>query len=168
VQVEGTQYELVVKEFFADFSIDPETKAAFTRSKEHRNPAINVEVFRNGASMGTRWVFIRFPEFGHWAEDLGFTLIFEDYVEHYVTRLEVAKSPGLNLIWIGFAIMAAGLILSFYFNHNRMWVFVPASDEEVLVGGSCRRDPYRFEKEYARKISLLRKIGDSSDEGGTS
>jgi cytochrome c biogenesis protein len=169
VEIEGTDYEVEVREFLADFAIDPDTKTAFTRSMDHRNPAVNVEVFRNGESMGTRWVFIRFPEFGHWAEDLGFTLIFDDYVEHYVTRLEVAKSPGLDLIWIGFAIMGMGLILSFYFSHYRLWVFVPApEDEPVLVGASCRREPYRFEKEYARKISSLRRIPDSSDGGAGS
>ena len=156
VQVNGSPYEVEVTEFLADFSIDPDTKMAFTRSTEHRNPAVNVEVFRDGESMGTSWVFIRFPEFAHWAKDLGFTVVFDDYVEHYVTRLEVAKSPGLNLIWIGFAMIGIGLILSFYFTHNRMWVFVPVADgEPVLVGGSCRRDPHRFETEYAKKISMF-------------
>ena len=54
-----------------------------------------------------------------------FVLTIEEVVEKEYTGLQVAKDPGVWVVWIGCALLILGLIVSFFFSHQRVWVRIP-------------------------------------------
>ena len=61
-------------------------------------------------------------------------------------RLQVAKDPGVEIVWIGYTLMVLGTLIAFFLSHRRIWVTL--SEEEgrvkVLVGGSGHRNQPGF------------------------
>ena len=56
---------------------------------------------------------------GFHSEDKPFDILLLDYEPALYSVFEIAKSPGIQLVYIGFAGAAIGLILSMSFGHSR-------------------------------------------------
>ncbi|MBW2260503.1 MAG: cytochrome c biogenesis protein ResB [Deltaproteobacteria bacterium] len=64
--IEGFEGLVKVLSVYRDFVIDPETKRPSERSNAANNPAMEVEILDSGGhSIGQRWLFAKFPSFGH-------------------------------------------------------------------------------------------------------
>jgi cytochrome c biogenesis protein len=63
------------------------------------------------------------------------------------TGLQVAKDPGVPVIWAGCILITVGLLMAFFVSHKRVWVRVtPTSGgAEVLVAGNVSRNRVGFE-----------------------
>jgi len=64
------------------------------------------------------------------------------------TGLEVAKDPGVPLIWLGSALMVLGCCVAFFLSHRRLWVLVaPLEDGRtgITMGGTAHRNQAGFE-----------------------
>ncbi len=66
----------------------------------------------------------------------------------FATGLQVAKDPGVWIVYTGCIMMILGLIVIFFMSHRRIWAFV--SDEKgktnILVCGQSNKDKIGFEK----------------------
>ncbi len=73
----------------------------------------------------------------------------------YVSVLEINKSPGKSLIYIGFGAMMGGIVLALYFPHRRVW-FKVGETGKLLVGGRTNRSKMSFQQDFDGIISDLR------------
>jgi cytochrome c biogenesis protein len=154
--------ELHLAQFVPDFRMD--RGKAVSASANLRNPAILFEVRRGGEEVYHQWAFLR-PDFPHMASEqaaFGFqALKLEGFhaTVSYPTILEVNKSPGASLIWLGFVLCTLGLILTFYLQPLRLWVVIREKEggrSEVHLGGSSSKNPDLFGRKFEHWANLLK------------
>lgn len=76
----------------------------------------------------------------------------------YATGLQVAKDPGVWIVYIGCGMMILGLFVAFFMSHRRIWVLLKSEDGEniVLVAGSSNKNKLGFEKTFANLADSLK------------
>jgi cytochrome c biogenesis protein len=106
------------------------------------------------------WLLKKFPQLDQRRND-EFVLTFEGFTEKEYTGLSVTKDPGVWVVWIGCGLMILGLIISFFFSHQRVWVRIPKGPVgEIVLAGSTNKNRVGFEKVFnglVDKIGLVRK-----------
>lgn len=82
-----------------------------------------------------------------------FILTFEGVVSKEFTELQVTKDPGVWIVWIGSGLMIIGLIVSFFFSHQKVWIKISkSSGKEVILAGSTNKNKVGFEKTFGSLI----------------
>ncbi len=91
-----------------------------------------------------------------------FIPVLHDYHQVYYTGLELARDPGMNIFWIGSAMLVIGLCIMFYMPHRKLWLVLKQTGDhvEVAMGGMADRNKLGFEHEFHE---LLTKIGQGFD-----
>lgn len=71
--------------------------------------------------------------------------------------LQIARAPGKNVVYLGFALLIAGVFVMFYISHRRLWVRLRerGGRTEVLFAGSGNRDQRDFRREFERLVQAL-------------
>jgi cytochrome c biogenesis protein ResB len=66
----------------------------------------------------------------------------------YYTGLQVARDPGVPVVWLGCFLITIGLVVSFFFSHRRVWAKVAKEGEgvKVTVVGNASRNRISFER----------------------
>gem|GEM_PF-877130 len=154
--------ELHLAQFVPDFRMD--RGRAVSASADLRNPAILLEARRDTSELYHQWAFLR-PEFPHMPSgkaDYGFKAVklegFQASVT-YPTILEVNKSPGAWLIWMGFILCTLGLILAFYLPPQRLWVAIrekEAGRSSVHIGAFSGKNPDLFARKFDHWLEHLK------------
>jgi len=74
------------------------------------------------------------------------------------TGLQVAKDPGVWIVWLGCGLMILGLVMSFFFAHQRMWVRIPrgSSGGGIVLAGSTSKNRFGFERTFSRLVDEVR------------
>jgi cytochrome c biogenesis protein len=106
-------------------------------------PAAKVEVTPAGGSPEQFVVLNKdYDEFNaQHSGNLIFT--FDGADEKYYTGLQVAKDPGVWVVWFGCALMVIGILLAFFFSHKRIWVRVARG--RVTLGGTASKNQGGFQ-----------------------
>lgn len=100
------------------------------------------------------WLLKTSPKFDEQRGD-AFVLTFEGYKEY--TRLSVTKDPGVWVVWIGCGLMIIGLIVSFFFSHQKVWVRIPKDPgREIVLAGSTNKNRVGFEKTFGQLVDRVR------------
>ena len=117
-------------------------------------PAARIEVTRPG---GNPQPFVVFRDFPRFDEERGGDLIFsyEGADEKYYTGLQVAKDPGVWVVWFGCTLMVLGTIMAFVLSHKRIWVRV--SRGHVTLGGSASKNQGGFQLVFDDLVDKLKK-----------
>ena len=103
------------------------------------------------------WLLKAFPKFDEQRKD-EFILTFEGFTEKEYTGLSVTKDPGVWVVWVGCGLMIFGLIVSFFFSHQRVWVRIPKSPGgEIILAGSANKNRVSFEKTFGELVDGTRK-----------
>jgi len=73
------------------------------------------------------------------------------------TGLQIAKAPGKTLVYLGFALLIAGVFCMFYVSASRLWCWIDQQDGQtrILLGGSGLRHQRDFGKEFAELEAVL-------------
>lgn len=119
--VPGSDVTLKVLEFLSDFTYDIESRTASLLSIGHRNPAVRVRISEAGGSIDERWIFADVQTHRS-DEGLPCRLFLYNYLPDYdrgITRFELSRQPGTPLLFIGFAAMSLGLMLTFWTKSGR-------------------------------------------------
>ncbi|OGP89684.1 MAG: hypothetical protein A2156_00545 [Deltaproteobacteria bacterium RBG_16_48_10] len=88
-----------------------------------------------------------------------FILNFEGITIQEYTGLQVAKDPGVWVVWIGCALLILGLMISFFFSHQRVWARIPKdSGKEIVLAGSTSKNRVGFEKVFQQLVDGVRAI----------
>ncbi|MDQ6989713.1 MAG: cytochrome c biogenesis protein ResB [Mariprofundaceae bacterium] len=96
-----------------------------------------------------------------------FIPVLEDFNQTYYTGLQLAKDPGMDVVWIGSALLVFGLCIMFYVAHRKVWVQVIDKEGGVVcleVTGLSNRNPIAFELEFEE---LEQQIKKTYDQGAT-
>jgi cytochrome c biogenesis protein len=105
------------------------------------------------------WLLKAHPKFDEQRKD-EFVLTVEEVAEKEYTGLSVTKDPGVWVVWIGCGLMIFGLILSFFFSHQRVWVRIPKSPGgEAVLAGSANKNRVGFEKTFGELVVGVRSAG---------
>ena len=104
------------------------------------------------------WLLKNFPQFDQQRGD-EFVLSIDGVTEKEYTGLSVTKDPGVWVVWIGCALMIIGLIVSFFFSHQRVWVRISKSPGgEVIVAGSANKNRVAFENNFSELVRRIRSL----------
>jgi len=97
-----------------------------------------------------------------------FTLSLDDMVSMTYTGLQVTRDPGVQYVFIGFAMIIIGLFLTFFTSHRKFWVKV-AQDKAgaaISIAGTSNKNPVGLEKELDRLLSNLKKAAEERTPNG--
>lgn len=154
--------DLVLTQFLPDFRL--EGNKPISASGEMRNPALLLEVQRDGQELYHQWVFLR-ADFPHTALEAAYSFSSKDVAGAsasvtYPTILEVNKNPGSWMIWAGFILCTLGLVLSFYMTPQRIYLAVrggQGGSSEVHVAATTTRNPDLFQRRFDHWVDQISK-----------
>jgi cytochrome c biogenesis protein len=119
-------------------------------------PAARVEVTFKGKSPQTFIVLKNYPEMNAQRGD-DITIDYEGTNARMYTGLQVAKDPGVEIVWIGCTLMCLGLYIAFFMSHKRIWVVV--SKGHARMYGNANKNQAAFSMQFddlADKLSSLK------------
>ena len=147
--IPGTDYTIRIVGFVSDFAFDTATKTVFSKSAEHNNPAINVEIYKTGKLVSRPWLFYNYADLFAAIPDSHYDIVFNSYKGIIYTGLSINKDPGTSVVWAGSAVMVVGFFMAFFIFHKRIWVTVRTNNREteVHIGGMINKNKFIFEKE---------------------
>jgi cytochrome c biogenesis protein len=81
----------------------------------------------------------------------------DDFTEIKASVLQVTRSPGKNVVYLGCAFLVIGVFSMFYIRERRVWVWIKDGEQgaEALMAMSTQRKTLDFEKEYANLKAKL-------------
>ncbi len=75
--------------------------------------------------------------------------------EFMYTGLQVAKDPGVWVVWIGCILMVVGIYVAFFMAHRRIWVRI--TDGNVTIGGNASKNHGGFQLFMDQLVTKLKK-----------
>ncbi len=126
-------------------------------------PALQVVIEKPGRPASDLWILQGRPDMDRGRND-SLVFSFGGLAAKMYTGLQVAKDPGVNVVWLGCLLLTAGMMVSFFLSHWRIWIRLakgPHGKVEVTAAGSANRNRPAFEKTFASVLAEVRK--DPSD-----
>jgi cytochrome c biogenesis protein len=74
--------------------------------------------------------------------------------EQMYTGLQVAKDPGVEIVWVGCFLMVIGIYFAFFMSHRRIWVRI--EDGAVTVGGNASKNQGGFRLAFEGLVDRLK------------
>ena len=117
----------------------------FAENYQNFGPAAQVNIDTKGEQ---RTPFIVFQKFENWDDRRG-----GDYIvtllgaeQTYYTGLQVAKDPGVWVVWVGCLLMVLGSCGAFFLSHRRIWVSIETLENGIGIkyGGNAHRNQPAF------------------------
>lgn len=117
------------------------TPLGYAESYQSFGPAAQIKI-------GTGSPFIVFKNYPQFDEKRGgaYSIGLIDVQQSYYTGLQVAKDPGVWVVWLGCLLIVLGSCSAFFFSHRRIWVSIQQLDKGVGVkyGGNAHRNQPAF------------------------
>ncbi|OUR64888.1 cytochrome C biogenesis protein ResB [Methylophaga sp. 42_25_T18] len=91
-------------------------------------------------------------------------LMLTDYEHVEASGLQIARSPGKPVVYLGCAFLVAGVFLLFYLPQRRLWVLVKtqAQGVTVLLAGMSNRNPRDFDPFFDQLTNTLKQLNGNS------
>lgn len=70
------------------------------------------------------------------------------------TGLQVAKDPGVWVVWVGCILMMVGIYIAFFMSHRRIWVKI--ENRNVTIGGNASKNQGGFQLFMERLTTKLK------------
>ena len=116
-------------------------------------PALKVALITKTGEPQSFLLLRNYPDFDvERGGDLIFT--YDSVDEKWKTGLQVAKDPGVWIVWAGCALMVIGICMAFFLSHRRIWVRVESG--RITIGGTANKNQAAFQLFFDR---LLEKLG---------
>jgi cytochrome c biogenesis protein len=152
--IPGTKIEGTIKDFSPALGMD-ESGRPFTYAEMMNNPAVYIEFAENGKHKYSGWLLKRYP--ATWELPEGHTVEFKDLWGAQYTGLQVAKDPGIWVVYLGFALMSVGFIFVFFRSHKRLWATLREGKGHVIVtlAGNANKNRIAFEREFEKMVKSV-------------
>ena len=77
----------------------------------------------------------------------------------YSTGLQVAKDPGVWVVYSGCGLLLLGLYMAFFLSHKRIWLYQQVTNSRVLVSlsGSSNKNKLAFAQVFTRLEDVIEK-----------
>lgn len=108
-------------------------------------PAARVEVTFKGKAPQTFIVLKNYPEMNAQRND-ALTFNYLGSNAKMYTGLQVAKDPGVWVVWLGCALMVAGIFIAFFMSHKRVWVIV--SKGHIRMYANANKNQAAFQMQF--------------------
>jgi cytochrome c biogenesis protein len=125
--------------------------------KELSGPAAQVELHTPDGKTESFVVYANHPEMNiQHAQQHGSgpVIHYKGGEERMYTGLQVAKDPGVEVVWLGCLLMIAGIYAAFFMSHRRIWVRIQAG--AVTVGGNASKNPGAFQQTFDGLVERLK------------
>ncbi|HET98384.1 MAG TPA: cytochrome c biogenesis protein ResB [Desulfurivibrio alkaliphilus] len=79
--------------------------------------------------------------------------------QRYATGLQVAKDPGVWIVYLGCGLMILGLYVAFMITHRRVWAYLSPADNggsKLLLCGGSNRNKASFDQRFKELAQRLR------------
>ena len=109
-------------------------------------PAAQVSIDSGNHEHGTPFiVFKNFPQFDE-KRGGNYVISLLDAQQSFYTGLQVAKDPGVWVVWLGCLFLVLGSCGAFFLSHKRIWVSIQQLDKGIGVkfGGAAHRNQPAF------------------------
>jgi cytochrome c biogenesis protein len=119
-------------------------------------PAVQVEMHTPLGATEKIIVYANHPELNiRYALEhkLGVVLQYKGVQKRMFTGLQVAKDPGVEIVWLGCVLMVMGIYGAFLMSHRRIWIRL--QNGHVTIGGNASKNQASFEgyfKELEKKL----------------
>ncbi|MBI4682441.1 MAG: cytochrome c biogenesis protein ResB [Nitrospirae bacterium] len=152
-EIPGTGITGRIYDFSPALTRNPMTGKLTTYSDSMVNPGLAIEFDQPGRDKFIGWILKRYPDTG--LIPGGHSVKFVDYWGVEYTGLQVAKDPGVWLIYIASVIMTVGLYVCFFVSNKKIWINIIDDNKSVnvIIGGSTNRNRLNFEQEIDRILS---------------
>jgi len=119
--------------------------ADFTSSFKDYGPAAKLEILPASGAPQSAIILKNFPDVDA-RRDGQFIFSMTDFKQGYYTGLQVAKDPGVWIVWLGCALLVLGTLCAFSLSHRRIWVTIQPDGEKTAIrfGGSAHRNQPSF------------------------
>lgn len=118
-------------------------------------PAARVEVTPKGKEAQTFIVLKNYPEVNaQRGDDLLFQ--YEGSNAKMYTGLQVAKDPGVWVVWLGCTLMVVGLFIAFFMSHKRVWIVV--SKGYARMYGNASKNQAAFQMQFEELSDKLKNL----------
>lgn len=118
---------------------------------------IQVALFKPHEEPRVFWLLKNFPDFDKKRGD-DFFLSLEDVSSREYTGLQVTKDPGVWVVWIGCSLLVAGLFISFFLSHQRVWIMIPKKKGKIIISGSTNKNKFGFEKTFGELVNDIKSL----------
>ena len=80
-----------------------------------------------------------------------------DYNQVYYTGLQLARDPGMNVVWVGSAILVIGLCIMLYMPHRKLWLIIHPESKKmnISLAGMAGRNPIAFDRSFHDLLTKL-------------
>ncbi|WP_298433525.1 cytochrome c biogenesis protein ResB [Geobacter sp.] len=119
-------------------------------------PAARVETHTPSGKTESFIVYANHPELNvqHARHSGGPLIHYRGGEERMYTGLQVAKDPGVWVVWLGCLLMVAGIYAAFFMSHRRIWVRI--KDGTVTVGGNSSKNQGGFRSFMERLVTKIK------------
>jgi cytochrome c biogenesis protein len=121
-------------------------------------PAVQVEIHDPQGGAEKVIVYANHPELNiqHAKEhNGGLVLQYKGANKKMYTGLQVAKDPGVWVVWVGCILMMVGIYAAFFMSHRRIWVRV--NNGTVTIGGNSSKNQGGFQLFMEQLVIKLNK-----------
>lgn len=96
-----------------------------------------------------------------------FVVQLTDFEQVQASGLQITKSPGKDIVYLGCAMLMAGVFFMFYMHHRRIWLRIEPEGEgsRLLLAGTGHRDRADFAEEFERVRRRLESSSGKKTEG---
>jgi cytochrome c biogenesis protein len=133
----------------------------YDQNFQGRGPALQVVVDKPGKPSAAFWLLQQMPDQDRQRND-AMVFSFGGLDSKMFTGLQVAKDPGVNVVWLGCALMVIGITMAFFLSHQRVWVRLAQGQDgrvEVALAGSASRNRIAFEKKFEKIQTSVKAVG---------
>ena len=133
----------------------------YDQNFQGNGPALQVVVEKPGKPAASFWIFQGRPDLDRRRND-SLVFSFGGLSSKMFTGLQVAKDPGVNIVWLGCALMVIGLVMAFFLSHQRVWIRLAQGTDgrvEVVLAGSASRNRLAFEKRFEKLQTGVKAAG---------
>jgi len=128
----------------------------FEHDLQNFGEGVQVALFKPGERPRTYWVLKEHPQVSQ-PKDEAFVLTFEGVTEKEYTGLQATKDPGVWVVWTGCGLLILGLIVSFFFSHEKIWIRFPKGPGgEIVFAGSASKNRISYEKKFQGLVERIR------------
>ena len=101
---------------------------------------------------------LRFPSFDKMRKGQ-VVIAVVDQVQRYYTGLQVAKDPGVWVVYVGFILMIIGCYITFFMQHQQICVeLASGSKTEVIVAGTANKNKMAMQTKVDRIAEKLARL----------
>jgi len=129
--------------------------AVLSLHSDNGKPPVQLPVFDEGTTQKMRQVApansmqTKLPN--------GTEIFLIDAIPEFSTTLQVSRDPGVMIVWAGCILLMVGLMLAFYYSHQRVWAMLVPLQEgtTVVLGGDSNKSRSAFAKKFQQLVHAL-------------